>query len=353
MSKRPVLGPFAFLFVRLNIFTIFASFSHYKKTVHKLEIMIDRIIVEGKKLEFQPVPISRLKGLYADALLNFNFYETKFAGYSFLLLEAKKENKLRPLQYVYTAKRVSAISGLPTVFLFNDLKTYERNRMIERGVLYIVSGKYVHLPFLLVNAKDSTPVKTDHLTPASQYLLLYHLQKQSLEGLSLKELEQLVPYQYVTISRAVRQLEALKICKISLDERRFKHLHFNYKGKELWDRISSIAISPLKTKFFSDNIMNEGVTTSYNALAAYSHLNPESEEYRAFTEDEFKILKSGNKFKNINQIDGDMTIEIWKYPPIILKSEKIADPLSVYLLLKNDTDERVMDELNYMLEKLW
>ena len=42
---------------------------------------------------------------------------------------------------------------MPCVFLFENLATYERNRLIARGVHFIVSGKYVFLPFYLLMPK--------------------------------------------------------------------------------------------------------------------------------------------------------------------------------------------------------
>ena len=112
---------------------------------------MENVLIAGKNVTLRPLEKNELRGLFADALINYSFYYAKFLDNIFLLLIPKKGRKLSPLQYQKLADSISRIKGMPCVFLFENLATYERNRLIVRGVHFIVSGKYVFLPFLLIN----------------------------------------------------------------------------------------------------------------------------------------------------------------------------------------------------------
>lgn len=310
------------------------------------------IIVAGKNLQLTPMERTELRGLSVDTILGYTLKRTHFQGNEFILMCPKKDRKLAPLQYKSLAEQTSAKLGAPCVFLFGNLPTYERNRLIERGVYFIVSGKYAFLPYLLINSKETTEVKKDELQACAQYLLLYHLQQGSLNGLCLSELEQLVPYKYVTLSRAIRQLEALQLLSTTLDEDGTKRLTFNKEARDLWEASHGLATSPVKDAFFVDEKPTPYYIGGISALSHYSHLNPESVPTCVLSKDEFKRLKEDNALVGLNKLDGEYRIEVWKYPPIV-SADGIVDRLSIFLTLRDDKDPRVEKELDRMIAELW
>lgn len=315
---------------------------------------MENVIVTGKVLALRPLERSELKGVYSDAIVSFVFYEAIFLDNKFLLIKGKKDKKYSPLQYRSVAERIGAIKGLPCVFLFDSLATYERNRLIERGVHFIVSEKYVFLPFLLINAKSGAEIKTDALLSVSQYLLMYHLQVQSLEGCSLSELELIVPYKYILLSRAVRQLEMLHLCECPLDEVRQKRVHFMDSNSELWSKAMKYMRSPVNATYFLNAPFSDGAIAGINALSVYSHLNPDNQPCYAINEERLKLLKEKYTPYELNQIEGDVKLEIWKYPPIIADSQQpVVDKLSLYLTIKEDSDPRIEKELEQMMNEIW
>lgn len=82
-----------------------------------------------------------MKGVFVDAILGFSFYKTVFNGNAFYLLISKRETKLAPLAYKQLADRFQKILAMPIVFSFDRLLHNERNRLIDRGVYFIVSDK--------------------------------------------------------------------------------------------------------------------------------------------------------------------------------------------------------------------
>ena len=49
--------------------------------------------------------------------------------------------------------------------------------------------------------------------------------------------------------------------------------------------------------------------------------------------------------------ENDVIVEIWRYHPQTLSNTGVVDPLCLYLILKDDDDERVSMELDYMLHQ--
>jgi hypothetical protein len=56
-------------------------------------------------------------------------------------------------------------------------------------------------------------------------------------------------------------------------------------------------------------------------------------------------------------MDGKFAIEVWKYEPKILSNEfkinnNAVDPLSLYLSIKNNYDERIEMAMEQLIEKI-
>lgn len=311
------------------------------------------VILADERLELRKMERSELKGVYTDAVLSFNFYETSYKGCGFLLLAPKKKDRYTPMQYSNISKRINDTLGKPVAFLFDDLVYYERNRMFSRGVYFIVSDKYAFLPFLVINARTAEVSGKSSLTPVAQYILFYHLQAMSLDGKTYKDIERFVPYKYVTISRAMKALEQFSLCELKRESGGSITVRFLSDDRALWEKALPYLINPVREIWYCDDIRSDDelCVCSYNALAHYTSLNPDHTLMFAFEKEAFKEMKSENIFSGLNKMDGAAKIEVWEYPPVGLK--KVVDKLSLYMTLKNDSDARVENELEIMIGEIW
>ena len=217
------------------------------------------VIIAGKTIPMRLKNRSELKGVFTDALLMFSFYDIEYRGVQFVVLESKTPVHHTPAQCKKLTSNLSAVLGKPCVMMFDQLASYERNRYIEQGVYFVVSGKYVFLPFFLINARDSTPINKERLQPAAQYLLLYHLQRKSLEGCTLSDMEKLLPYNYLAVSRAVRQLEVTYLVDVDVSNNGTKRIHFEKEGKQLWKEAEPLMQNPIKSVWYADEEVAQGV----------------------------------------------------------------------------------------------
>lgn len=305
-----------------------------------------RIKIENQQIELVPMHRQRNKSLWLDVTWTFDFYTAELQGFPLTVLKPKKGKRLTPMQLERYRDQLASHFDTAIVFLLQPMPSYLRQRLAERGLFFIIPGKYALLPFLYANRKLSDREVAQKMTPVAQYLLLWHLQVSSLNGLSVKDLAERLPQTYINIARAVTTLEDLGLCE-SRQEGKSKRLHFRSEGKELWTQAQPYLLNPIKSEFFCDQIAPVGVVSGINALAHYSHLNPEVLQTLAYSMADIKNAKVEGK----NPIEGAVKVELWKYPPI--HNDGYVDPLSLSLILKDDKDPRVEKELEQMLDKIW
>ena len=57
--------------------------------------------------------------------------------------------------------------------------------------------------------------------------------------------------------------------------------------------------------------------------------------------------------KDLQDSDSQVAVEMWRYDPQKLSNTKMVDKLSLALSLREDTDERVEEAVEEMLNTLW
>ncbi|MCE5179302.1 MAG: hypothetical protein LLF81_09175 [Porphyromonadaceae bacterium] len=312
------------------------------------------VSVLGIKKELTPIKRDKLRGLNADMLLRFSFYTIDFNNQILCVIQAKNEKEsITPGNYKKITRQVETVMNMPVVVLLDSLTYYERERLINQEVYFIISDKYAFLPSLIVNVqakkRDKNPTR---LTPAAQYVLLYYLLDDKNENeFTIKKLEEIVPYNYVTLARAVTSLENCQLCDTEIqDDTGIKFIHFINSKRELWTKAQKQLFSPVKKVLYSDSKPEGNFSISgINALSHYSHLNPEQYETLAIWDKHFNQADG-----QYNEIEGLYKVEIWKYPTSIPYQEQggIVDKLSLYLSMKDDPDSRIEKELEIMIEEM-
>jgi len=306
----------------------------------------------GFQTELVPIQRNKLKGLNADLLVRFDYYHTVFNQKELSVIQSKNEESLTPLKYRKITDQVEKITGMPVAVLMEAPPYYKRERFISQGVYFIVSDKYAFLPSLIANVrvkeKGRQPMK---LIPAAQYFLLYYLlENKDCKEFTIRELERILPYNYLAISRAIINLENLQLCKVIKDSDGTKNIFFEYTKRELWEKSQKFLSSPVKKILYSDKMQEDTFSISgINALSHYSRLNPETYDTIAVWDRLFSGLSI-----QYNEIEGIYKIEIWKYPTFMphQSDKKIVDKLSLYLSMKDDPDARVEKELEKLIENM-
>ena len=289
----------------------------------------------------------------------FNFRLVVIEREEFLLLTPLAEVDLSISKIVKFANQISKQTGKLTLIQFKSMDSIRRRTLISHKTNFVVPDKQIYIPSLRMYLNESGSIQQyaikENLSPAAQFLLLYHLQKASLEGLPFKDVAETLNYSKKTISLVVAELQRLFVCKVEQMSERSKVLRFNKEGCELWDSVSSLMTSPVLKVWYIErkNLpANMPLYASYDtALAHYTFIADSS--LLSFAIDKKIFSERHEEFQEfLHPEEGNVRLEVWKYNPALLTDEQYVDRLSLALCYKDTDDERVRKEIMEMINKM-
>ena len=318
-------------------------------------IKTKEIAILGRPIQLQERSKAQMEGATIGDLLTYKFYDGEFHGMPLLFAEPKGK-VATPRCLSVTANNLTSLLQLPIVFLLPACPAYERQRLIDKDVYFVVSEKYVHLPMLLANERVRKTKQAKTLTPVAQYLLLYHLQIGSIEGMAARDIEDKIPYSYASITLGLTCLEDLGLCKKVAEASKRKVIHFNMKGMNLWEQAQPFLVNPVEERIYCDGLLSDDSfpECGINALAHYTRLNPDPERTIMMSVKQLRNFKSSEALVRPNEFDGNIIIEAWKYPPVTaigVKAEWV-DKLSLAISLREDKDPRVEGEVERLINEI-
>ena len=317
-------------------------------------IKTKEIAILGRPIQLQERSKAQMEGATIGDLLTYKFYDGEFHGMPLLFAEPKGK-VATPRCLSVTANNLTSLLQLPIVFLLPACPAYERQRLIDKDVYFVVSEKYVHLPMLLANERVRKTKQAKTLTPVAQYLLLYHLQIGSIEGMAARDIEDKIPYSYASITLGLTCLEDLGLCKKVAEASKRKVIHFYMKGMNLWEQAQPFFVNPVEERIYCDGLLSDDSfpECGINALAHYTRLNPDSERTIMMSVKQLRNFKSSEALVRPNEFDGNIIIEAWKYPPVTATGVKAewVDKLSLAISLCEDEDPRVEGEVERLINE--
>lgn len=313
------------------------------------------VVILGRPLQLQERSKAQMKGITIGELLAYKFYDGEYQGMPMLFAEPKGK-VAAPRGLSVTASKLTQLFQRPLVFLLPACPAYERQRLIDKSVYFVVSDKYVHLPMLVANERVRKTKPAKVLTPVAQYLLLYHLQLESIEGLAARDIEENMPYSYASITLGITCLEDLGLCQKVADGSRRKVVHFDKKGRELWNLALPYLVNPVEERIYCDDLLSKDhfPICGINALAHYTWLLPDAERSIMMTVKELRNMKASRDLVHPNEFDGNIMIEAWKYSPVSSNGMNVewVDKLSLALSLRENVDPRVEGEVERLINEI-
>jgi DNA-binding MarR family transcriptional regulator len=267
-----------------------------------------------------------------------------------LLIAENSETILPPDRLFKQMAFVRQKVGFPVVYVFEKVISYNINRMIQKGINFVIPGKQLFIPALVMDLRTTPqtfPQNAVRFTPLAQFLILYHLQKEGLSNYTAKQLTDKFSQPYRSISRAVNNLSEFGICNLTGGKE--KYVQFTAKGKKLWKLAQAFFQNPVERILFTDKALGEkqACISNINALSHFTMINDENKRYYAIGKNDTKNIDV-----ETNRCGGDNIIELWRYNPYPLSNDGFVDKLSLFLLLKQDTDERIQSELEKMINQM-
>lgn len=284
----------------------------------------------------------------------FELYELKASHHAILLAVSRRKTRPTPTALRERLDKLRAAASRPVIYVTGALASYERKRLIEQKVPFIVPGNQLYLPDLGIDLREyfrRLPREVgDGFSPATQALLLRALlSKSTQKEWNPAALASDAGYTAMTASRVVSELTSSGIAR--LERRgRARWLLMDRAPEETWELIGSRLRTPVKRQFWARAATaidrRDTPLAGLSALARYTQLaDPVTPIYAVSLEQ----LKSPD-FKNVEEIPepvpGGCQLQVWSYAPIPGISAKIndkraVDPLSLSLSFPANTDERI------------
>lgn len=256
--------------------------------------------------------------------------------------------------------KIAAILRRQVVYVTGVLASYERKRLIEQKVPFIVPGNQMYLPDLGIDLREyfrkRPPAPEAVVSPATQAILIATLLRQPwpIDWQPMVLAEQL-GYTSMTVSRAVRELEVAEIVTSEKTGRR-KRLLLPPTPLETWERAQRVLRTPVRRRFWTINgalaARANARAAGLTALARYSSLAEPANPCFAIGPPQRRGAGEigGDEFR---QSDPDMIEwQVWIYDPAGLPGAGTVDPLSLTLSLRDERDERVQIALGELRKQM-
>jgi hypothetical protein len=287
----------------------------------------------------------------------YDCYETVILNTTFLVVAAKNDD----VQTLAAIKKHLTIlqekSGLEPVFLCASIASFNRKRLIEHKISFVIPGNQMYLPIMGIDLREhiakirSPEIKT--LSPAAQCVILFSLYRNEDSGLTTSLLAKVSGYSIMTLKRAFDEIQLVALGEIYFEGRE-RLLRLIINRKDLWKKALNYLRSPVTKRFFTPHSIPDDVRLPYaglSALSYYSMLAEPRNRVLAISSTEWKELKNKVEFFETD-IFGDDTLEleVWSYSPYLFADKGNVDRISLYLSLKDTTDERIVSALEEMME---
>jgi DNA-binding MarR family transcriptional regulator len=288
------------------------------------------------------------------------FYEVSLLNTPCLLMVARDNNEQTPAIIRKQMLQVQAKWGGELIYLCSSVSAYNRKRLIEQKVPFVVPGNQMYLPMLGIDLREHfrqiRSVAPGKLSPSTQAVVLHAL-LHGPQDYTPSRLANQLGYTVMTLTRAFDELVSLGLGEVATEGRE-RVLRFSDGKKDLWQRSREFMRSPVKRRAIIRTPEQKwsGISAGLTALAHFTLLAPPSTPVYAVSLDDWKSMKLTNAIVELPTAEPQShEVEIWNYSPLLFKGEDdVVDRFSLFLSLQNIGDERVQSALEKMMkEVLW
>lgn len=267
---------------------------------------------------------------------------------------------------------------LPIAYGFSEISSYQRRRLVERGIPFVADNGQIYLPFLgsfFVRCSGSIPTMNNKFNATSQMLFLLFLYGDKMEY-SKSSAAYRLRVSPMSITRASRHLAELGLIS---EERAGKEIYMisRYSSREeFYNSGEKYLINPIQEELFlpvpstNDRYYSEesigsllryryGITNTERVIAGEYSLSLRTKlGYPMYRE--YALYKNAIGVRDLVGVDPDVfnpeeliLLQKWRYDPYIFSDDRyMADPVSLICSLKQIDNERLQSSLDEVREEI-
>lgn len=317
---------------------------------------LNRYIEEtlGESIEWRTGPTTSGLPLYLK--MSFHMSRGQLMGSECIFLFVEKE---QDLSVITLEKRVATLRkriSLPFVLVFEELPGRTTERLVKRRIPFVVIGRQIFLPHLLMHLrKEPTRIysvyETKPLSPTGETILIGQLLDGRFESKSGAEVAKIMNDSAMMASKAIRELEERGLCKLRNVGRR-KLLTFEDRDS-LWQSARKILRNPIQMIKYSNR--QPDIPWSISGISALSKQSMLAEDRQqtiaVYRRDLCRAKQTG---RLLSQEPDNLTfrIEVWNRKPWLLSKEEVVDPISLYLIFRTESDDRIQIEIEGLMKQI-
>jgi len=285
----------------------------------------------------------------------YRFREIELLGRRCLLMIDLCRNDQAPASIRKHIGLVQAKWDDEIIYVCRKLTAYNRKRLVEHKVPFIVPGNQMYLPMLGIDFREHfrrLHEEPESLSPSAQMLIIHALLRTRQDVLTPRGTAGLLGYSAMTMTRAFNDLAATHLVEVSTSGRQ-RHLRLAATPQDTWTKAQPLLRSPVNKRICIERPdAAQGLRAGLSALAEYTMLAPPPRLTVALSQKQWLALRK-DRIVEVPELDPDaLEIEVWSYSPAEFADGDLVDPLSLYLSLRDSEDERIEGSLEELMEKV-
>lgn len=286
----------------------------------------------------------------------YEFFRVSILHTPCLVMVSREESEQTPATVHKHIVQVQNQWAHGVIYASRKISAYNRKRLIEQKVPFIVPGNQMYLPPLGIDLREyfkNIRKARPKWSPSTQAVFLYALMHDRNEGLNPKELANRLGYAPMSMTRAFDDLEIAELGHIAMEGRR-RVLRLGQDMRSLWEKALKFLQNPVRRRIWVKHCNTyPGLEAGLTALARYSALAEPVNPVFAVEKKKWRELRNLNSFIELPIAEPSACqIEVWSYSPGLFAQNGVVDRFSLYLSLKNTNDERVESALEEMMEQV-
>ena len=289
----------------------------------------------------------------------FQFSELELLGQPIVLAIGRAEAKQSLSEVRTWLDKVKALAGQPAVYVTDALASYDRRRLIEQKVPFIVPGNQLYLPDLGLDLREYFRQRTsaaEVLSPSAQAMLITALLRQPWQSdWKPSKVALALGYTPMTLSRAVKQLTAAGLAT-AYTVGRARWLRMELPPEQTWELAKPALRTPVRRSVWVAThdaaAHRPRRLAGLSALARYSMLSEPKWPVYALTAADWKAATDAGVRELPEPETGAQEWQLWNYSPALVPDSNTVDTFSLTLSLYENADDRIqlaLDELKGQL----
>lgn len=286
---------------------------------------------------------------------SYAFHEIRLLDTPCLLVVSREDEERTPATVRKHVEQVRAKWEGEVVFVVPAVSSYNRKRLIEQKVAFVVPGNQMYLPPLGIDLREhfrKIRTGTQTFSPSTQTVVLNVLLCPEEQEYTPSGLADELDYTAMTMTRAFDELESAGLGEVATEGRE-RRLRFGESKKEIWRKAQEYLRDPVKKRLWAEPLRSswQAPAAGLTALAHYSLLAAPPNPVVAMSTEGWKIARQRKELRELPHASSEsVEVELWYYDPQLFATDGVVDRLSLYLSLREMQDERVEAALDEMME---